>query len=112
LILGQFGLDYKTINNRGIIKMSEVRIYKMISGEEVLARVTDIDDENMEFEKPRAIQVVGVQDGGLQISLIPWVITDPDGTQPVKKSSVMTTPLLTEALEKSYIAETTSIAMA
>lgn len=91
--------------------MSNVRIFKMVSGEEVLARVEEIDENTYQFSKARAIMVAGVQQGGLQISFIPWTVTDPDGAYPVEKDRVMCEPNLSQELEMTYLNETSDIAL-
>ena len=89
--------------------MSKVRIFKMASGEEVLTMAEPGANGDILFNKPRAIQVVRVNDHGVQISLIPWIITDPDSTQSVSPDRIMCYPSLSSELEKTYLEQTSGI---
>lgn len=52
--------------------MSEVKVVKFISGQEVLTKVLNDGKEGILIESPLTIQVVRTQDGGLGVSLVPF----------------------------------------
>lgn len=91
--------------------MADIRILKLTSGEELIAKVEKIDG-GYTVTNPLAIQVVGVdQDGmGLQIRMLPYMITRQEGTFTLFDHAVAMPPLETaKAMEDQYLQQTSGI---
>ena len=90
----------------------EVKSFKLITGEEVITRFKKTDDGDYIFEKPRMVMLQPRQDGSFGMMLIPYMTSNPDGSFPIKTSSVVIGPSIVEKeLENGYMQQTTKIAM-
>ena len=92
--------------------MSEVKTFKMMSGEEIIARIENETDERLTIIKPRTIAITPVGPGQAQLSLIPYVASDPDGEFDIPKTAIMCIiDLSNPELEKGYLEQTSGIVL-
>lgn len=91
-----------------------VKMFLMVSGVEVIARVVEETDSTVTVEKAYLVQVVPSQSGTLNIGMAPFCVgVFPDGEVVVKKSAIMTELYNAPApLEKRYIEQTSGIQLA
>lgn len=85
-----------------------VKIIKMVSGDEVLAK-----EETGEyvFSKPRVMQVMQSQTGEVRAGLVPWIIASPDSSVTVNKTAIAAILDAPLDVEKSYLSSTSGIAL-
>lgn len=71
--------------------MAEIKTLKMVSGEEVICKVNEIDEDSGVFtiESPLVLQVMPAPQGGFGLGLIPWVHSQKHGTLEVSVSQIM-----------------------
>lgn len=91
-----------------------VKGFKLISGEEIVARVESFDDKQNKYliEKPKLIipQQIGNQ---LTLGMVPWAIgSDENGTIFLKESAIIAEFNIVPEIEKEYIKQTTGIQLA
>lgn len=95
----------------------EVLSVKLISGEEIIARVTGAESEPGEgtvyqFEKIRTVFMIP-QQGRMMIELVPWMAADPDAKVKISSKNMLSEPLKPiDQLEKRYLEGTTGIELA
>jgi len=94
--------------------MEEVRVFKLISGEEVIARVdADIDmatATHLVLNKPRVITIIPNKDGGIGVALIPLSVNAiDDGYVIIAQGFIGYPEKVNPNLEKRYLSETSSI---
>lgn len=94
--------------------MATVRSFKLITGEEVITRVEKETEEGYVFDRPMVVIMVPRHDGqGMGIQVMPYLMSNQDGTINVKYSSILgEIAPIDEGLEKEYIKQTSSIQMA
>lgn len=69
--------------------MQELRIIKLTSGEELIARVTSEDDLTVTVSKARAVHAIQMPDGmTYRIALVPFSPAAPDSKITVYKSGI------------------------
>lgn len=92
--------------------MSEITLFKLVSGEEVIATVSDKTNTTFTVSKAMAIGVVqtGPQQYGLQ--LYPFLKGSPDGEFTLFAQAIMGTMPTPPDLERSYISQTSGIEIA
>jgi hypothetical protein len=92
--------------------MSEITLFKLVSGEEIIATVSDKNDTRYVASKAMAIGVVqtGPQQYGLQ--LYPFLKGSPDGEFELQAHAVMGSMPTPPDLERSYISQTSGIEIA
>lgn len=93
--------------------MSDVRLVKLVSGEEVMFKVKSDTPTFYVAEKPIAMHVVpqGQEQYGLQ--LFPFSPSNPEGDQMIFKSMIVAESIETpDGLVKAYIQRTTGIEIA
>ena len=95
--------------------MSTITIFKLVSGEEIIATVDDsrVSPTSVFVSKARALHIVqtGPQSYGLQ--LVPFLKGAPDDEVELLNQSIMGKVVSTPAdIERSYISQTSSIEIA
>lgn len=89
--------------------MSNVRVFKLSTGEELIGRVVSDDDTTLTMEKPRIIAVHPVKNA-LQVSLVPYAASNPDCTISIKQSAIageVTNP--SDEIITGYLEQTSGI---
>lgn len=92
----------------------EIKVFKIVTGEEIISRVTDEDESAYQLDRPRVVAIApNPQTGQMSVTLIPLFAVDQDGTATIYKSAVVGEPhAINEELEKGYLQQTTNIALA
>ena len=91
----------------------EILSMKLISGEEIIGRVEENDDDYITLSKVRLIQMVQTGPQQMGMAMAPYLATNIDGDIRIKQTAVMTAPVApSEDAEKPYIQQTTTIALA
>lgn len=88
-----------------------VKGFKLISGEEVIARVDEVTSNNDKYSVDRPRLIIPQQTGGqLTIVLVPWAISaGENATLEIKASAVVATFEPLASIERDYVEQTTGI---
>lgn len=89
----------------------DIKSFKLITGEEIIGKVKDGDETTVIVQKPLAV-VVQPTPQGLQVAMMPFMASDPEGTITLSTDSIIVETTPTSELEKGYIERTTSVAIA
>jgi len=93
--------------------MSNIKVFKLISGEEVIAEVVQQLQPTWTIRKARGLHIQQTQAGHIGIGMIPWLAGNVEGEVEIRETALMTNPYDPEAnLEKEYLQQTTGIAIA
>ena len=94
--------------------MSDYKLYKLISGEEIIGKVEKEDDSNVVLSTVRLMTVQQHENGNPFVAMIPWMIGAPTSSIELSKSSIIgnLSGDVSSELEKGYIQQTTGIQMA
>ena len=88
--------------------MGTVMVFKLISGEEILANLVDTSDNYITLSKPRVLQIMQGRDGP-SAAIVPWVITMPDAVITVYKNCIAAQCTASSDVERSYLSQTSGI---
>lgn len=93
----------------------EIRAFKLKSGEEIIARCTNLNDSTTHYilSKVRQIIMQPIGPGQVGIGFMPWVATAQDEEIALKVECLACDPLHPpQNIEKEYLSQTTGIALA
>jgi hypothetical protein len=95
--------------------MSEVQVFKLITGEEVISRISEKKESEttITLVKPRVVAIGPGPNGQMSITLIPMLASNPDGDLELERSAIVGRPTgdVEKALEKGYLEQTTGLAL-
>lgn len=94
--------------------METVRVFKLISGEEVIARIDPAVDilsaTHLALSKPRVISIIPSKDGNIGVALMPLSVNAIDDEYVIIAGAFIGYPArVNPNLEKRYLSETSSI---
>lgn len=90
--------------------MSEVKIFKLISGEEVIAKVVQHGMEFVKVSSPRCIQMFQDHTGQPRAGLAPWIMSSPDAVLNMRVASFAIDPIPAPSdIERGYLSNTSGI---
>ena len=89
----------------------EVKIFKLINGDEIVAYATERLQGGYDVEKPRAMQVMPTHEGP-QAGLVPWIITNPDVSLTLTTDKYFCAGDAPKHVEDYYLEITSSIKIA
>ena len=89
----------------------EVTSFKLVSGEEVIARVDERTDDLIVLDRPMAIGLGQTKDG-MAVQLMPWLASNQEGIVKIYPRHVVAETIPHSELEAGYIKQTSLIAMA
>ena len=91
----------------------EIKVFKIATGEEVIARVTSEGLDHYVLSKPRVVAIAPGPGGQMSVTLIPLFASNQDGDAKLLKNGVVAEPdSINKELENGYIQQTTGIALA
>ena len=90
---------------------NDVKILKLITGEEVMARVTETRDL-LELDNPMTLQAVPTnQKGQKGFALVPWLMSGKSTTISISISHVIAQDDPKDQAEKNYLAQVTGLTL-
>lgn len=92
--------------------MFDIRVFKLVSGEEVVAKVVKEDDNCVVVEKPRSIQPVPQGPNTFGIALIPYFISNGDGVINILRNGIAAFCDAPEDMQRAYMQNTSGIQIA
>ena len=87
----------------------DIMVLKMNSGEELISEVTSEDADFITMKRPRVLQLMQTQQGGMQMGLVPWLISAPESECLVPKDSFATWLNAPEDIAKAYMQQVSQI---
>lgn len=93
---------------------NEIRVFKLISGEEIVGKVVKKDKEGFVLEKVRTMSLTPTgEQGRVGMNLIPFMLTCMDGEIVFPESSMLCKPRkIDDNLEKFYLEQTSGLSIA
>ena len=94
------------------IKEQAIVAFKLITGEEIIARITTINTDNFVVYKPMMITLVHAE-GGAQVAFVPWTLGMKDDAKiTLLKSQIVAYSDARKEANAGYIKNTTGLEMA
>ena len=92
--------------------MTEVKVIKLINGDEILARVKDEGNDSLELDKPMTLQPVptAVQ-GAMGMALVPWMISAKGDFIKISLEHIVVETEPKPDLEKNYLSSITGLSL-
>jgi hypothetical protein len=87
----------------------DVVAIKLSTGEELIARRTNENDETITLDRPSIIALGQRPDGSIGIQLMPWFASNQDSEVIIWKNHIVAETEPNDDLAKGYIKETTGI---
>ena len=97
--------------------MSEVKSFKLSSGDEIITRVADKGTNEIgdyiTVDRPNMVGLAPMPDNkGIAVQLMPWLASDQEGKGKLYLSAIVAEIEPNKELEKGYLERTSLIAMA
>ena len=95
--------------------MQEVKVVKLITGEEVIGRVVETinSKDGITLERVAVVVPQQTQDGQMGVALAPYIFTNPDIEIHIRSHAMVTDPFDAHpGLVKNYLQQTSGIALA
>ena len=89
--------------------MSEVIGLKLSSGEEIISRVVERNEDTIVLDRPNMVGLAPMKDGSVSIQLMPWLASNQDGQPAVSLAHVVAEVAPALELEKGYLSKTSGI---
>jgi|TARA_Y100000294_G_C8453102_1_gene295485 hypothetical protein len=90
----------------------EVYILKLKTGEEVVARVSEGENDTLILDTPMTLQAVpGQQPGQMGLALVPWIMASSDTSFTISSDQVMTKGKPKKDMESQYLSQATGLAL-
>lgn len=91
--------------------MSQIKLYKLATGEEIVGRFVEEEDEFVVLSKIRVMIMQPVGNVQVQIGMVPWTVGSPDGNIKVYRTTIVGEPISTlpKQLEDGYLANTSGL---
>lgn len=94
--------------------MTDIVLYKLVSGEEIIAKKVNEQTDYVILENVRTLMIQPTGNGQMGIALIPWLAGSPDGEVHIDRSKIIGRPVqgVHKNLEDAYLQQTTGIQLA
>jgi hypothetical protein len=92
--------------------MSTIQLFKLVSGEEVVATVLEEDSTQITMKNARTFIVVPQGANSYALELVPLLKGEPDGRLKMYKHAIAAVADVSSDLERAYISRTTGIEIA
>jgi hypothetical protein len=89
----------------------KVQSFKLVTGEEIVARVLDQTDTHFTIEQAQVLQFQPVGNGQLGLAFVPWALSNPDVEVKLPVTAVVTNFNASTQVEKQYVSQTSKIAL-
>jgi len=92
----------------------DIKIFKLFSGEEVIATLEDAKEEGFTVSKPMLIQIVPKGGGEMGLMLIPWIVGNQKCNVTIGRHVMSVTHPIEPAkeFEDQYLQQTSGIVLA
>ena len=92
---------------------NDVKILKLITGEEVIARVTEEENNLITLEKPMTLQMIppNTSTGQMGFALVPWMKAAKNKKITISIEHILTEDEASEQTEKNYLQVVTGLSL-
>jgi len=91
----------------------EIALMKLVSGEEVIAKVTENTENTLTIKNARVLIMQPTGPGQVGLVMVPWMATVPDDEIPLRKVDIMHRATnVPKELEDGYLQQTSGIQLA
>jgi hypothetical protein len=96
------------------IKDNDIVTIKLLTGEEVVAKITDVTADGFVMHKPAIINIGTDKAGNVGLQMVPYFLlsAEPEVRIPIKNQHVITMVLAADQIKSNYIKSTTGISLA
>ena len=92
--------------------INDVKVIKVCTGEEVIAKIIKETPETITLKSPLMIsQVPGAQPGQIGVGLIPWTMTSINEEVEIATKNIITTLPVKKEVEKMFLEQTTGLTL-
>ena len=90
----------------------EVKSFKLVTGEEIVARVIDETKSEFTIDSPQVLQFQRVSQNQMGLAFVPWALSNPEISELIlpRSSTVAVYPPAAD-VEKQYLSQTSKIAL-
>lgn len=90
----------------------EVKSFKLMTGEEIVARVMDETRTEFVVDSPQVLQFQRVSQNQMGLAFVPWALSNPEISDlQLSKSSIVAVYPPASDVEKQYLSQTSKIAL-
>ena len=92
---------------------NDVKILKLITGEEVIARVTEEENNLISLKKPMTLQMIppNTSTGQVGFALVPWIKAAKNNKATISIDHVLVTDEASDQTEKNYLQVITGLTL-
>ena len=92
---------------------NDVKVLKLITGEEVIARVTEEENNLITLEKPMTLQMIppNTSTGQMGFALVPWMKAAKNNKTTISIEHVLVTDEASDQTEKNYLQLITGLSL-
>ena len=92
---------------------NDVKVLKLITGEEVIARVTEESSNLLTLEKPMTLQMIppNTSTGQVGFALVPWIKAAKNDKTTISIEHVLVTDEASDQTEKNYLQLITGLSL-
>ena len=92
---------------------NDVKVLKLITGEEVIARVSEERSNLLILEKPMTLQMIppNTSTGQMGFALVPWIKTAKNDKMTISIEHVLVTDEASDQTEKNYLQLITGLSL-
>ena len=91
---------------------NDVKVLKLITGEEVIARVTEEHNDLLTLEKPMTLQMIpNTSTGQMGFAMVPWMKAAKNDKAVISVEHVLVTDEASDQTEKNYLQVITGLSL-
>ena len=92
---------------------NDVKVLKLITGEEVIARVSEEHNDLLTLEKPMTLQMIppNTSTGQMGFALVPWIKAAKNDKTTISIEHVLVTDEASNQTEKNYLQVVTGLSL-
>ena len=92
---------------------NDVKVLKLITGEEVIARVTEEHNDLLTLEKPMTLQMIppNTSTGQMGFAMVPWMKAAKNNKATISIDHVLVTDEASDQTEKNYLQVITGLSL-
>ena len=92
---------------------NDVKVLKLITGEEVIARVSEEHNDLLTLEKPMTLQMIppNTSTGQMGFALVPWIKAAKNDKTTISIEHVLVTDEASDQTEKNYLQVITGLTL-
>ena len=92
---------------------NNVKVLKLITGEEVIARVTEEKNNLITLEKPMTLQMIAptTSTGQVGFALVPWLMAGNSEKITISIEHILAEDVVKSEVEKNYLANVTGLSL-